>query len=193
MRPAAFDGAFQGLGAGGEQENFLERFGQNRSQLFHQARADFAGEAIVGEELGLRRLRDRLDDFAGAMAGVGNQHARGPVDPLVAVGVVDLESLGAVTHDGGLAAHGDGLVLVEPLENRDGLRRGQFGDDAAVSRFDARDALGNEIEFSGHLLNYHYMVRVMGLIVAAATIVASQESMFQPQFEAWLKLNSPYG
>ena len=139
-----------GFRAGGEQEDLLQRLGQNGDQLFDQARADLAGEAIIGEQVrgGLRG--DGVHDLLAAVAGVGDQHAGGPVDPLVAPGVEDLEAFGAMPDDGRLAAHGDGLVGVQALQDGQRLGHRQIRHDAAEGRLHARDGRGDETVFFGH-------------------------------------------
>ena len=101
-----------GFRAGGQQEDLLQRLRQNGDQLFDQACADLAREAIVGEQVRGSLRGDGVHDLLAAVAGVRNQHAGGPVHPLVAPGVEDLEAFRAMPDDGRLAAHGDGLAGV---------------------------------------------------------------------------------
>ena len=137
------------------RKTFFSGSGRMADERLHQARADLAREAVIGQQLRLRLPRDRVDDLLAAVAGVGDQHAGRPVDPLVAPGVVNLEAFGVVPDDGRLAAHGDRLVLIKPLENRNRFRRGDIGDDPAEGRFHAGNAFGDEVEFSGHCCSTH--------------------------------------
>jgi hypothetical protein len=90
------------------RNTFFSGSGSRSEKLLHQPRADFAGEAIVGEQAGGACAAIGVGDLLAAVAGVGDQHAGGPVDPLVAPGVVHLEALGAMPDDGRLPAHGHG-------------------------------------------------------------------------------------
>src|ERR1039458_2030826 len=95
---------------------------------------------------------DGVHDLLAAVAGVGDQHAGGPVHPLVAPGVEDLEAFGAVPDNGRLAAHGDGLAGVEALQDGQRLGYRQIRHDPAEGRLDARDGPGDEAVFSDHNL-----------------------------------------
>src|ERR1022692_2675849 len=77
MRTAQLDGALDGVRAGGEQEDLLQRLGKNGDELFDQARADLAREAIVGEQARGSLRGDGVHDLLAAVAGVGDQHAGG--------------------------------------------------------------------------------------------------------------------
>ena len=57
VRAAQLDGALHRFRAGGQQEDLLQRLGQNGDELFHQARADLARKAIVGEQVRRRPAR----------------------------------------------------------------------------------------------------------------------------------------
>src|SRR5439155_25225996 len=104
----------------------------------------------IREQLRLSLRGDGLDDFLAPMACVGDEHTGGPIDPLVARWIVDLETFGPVPHDGRLAAHGDRLEPIQPLEYGNRFRRGQVGDNAAIPRFHTRYAFRGKTEFSGH-------------------------------------------
>ena len=87
---------------------------------------------------------DRVDDLLAAVAGVGDQHAARPVDPAVAVRIVNLEALGMVPDDGRLAAHGHRLDAFQNFERGNGARRRNLRHNAPVLRLYAGDPLGYE-------------------------------------------------
>src|SRR5262245_22282686 len=84
------------------------------------------------------------------MTGVGDQDPGGPVDPLVAATVVDLQAFGVIPYDRWLAAHGHRFVGIEAFEDGSGCGGRYCGDDAPVGRFDPWYAFRNEVKFSGH-------------------------------------------
>ncbi|MGC4052521.1 MAG: hypothetical protein QM757_24585 [Paludibaculum sp.] len=112
-----FDGELDSLGAGGEQKDLLQRLRHEADEAFAEFGANGGGEAVVREQSVLRLGADRVGDLFAAVAGVGDEDAGRPVEPLVAPGVVDLEAFGAVPDDGRLAGHGAQLEVVQLLEN----------------------------------------------------------------------------
>lgn len=138
---AELDGALHRLGARGEQENLLEPFRQHRGKPLHQPRANFAREAVVGQEPPPGLRRDRLDDLRAAVSRIAHEHARRPVNPLIAPGIEDLEAFGPVPHDRGLALHGQGLVFLERVQDRQGLRHRDGRDDPSVVCVDCHKSL----------------------------------------------------
>ena len=118
VRAAQLDGGLHGFRAGGQQEDFLQRRGQNGGQLFHQARADFTRKAIIREQTRVGLRRDGVHNLLPAMAGVGDQHPGGPIDPLVAPSIENLKAFGAIPDNGRLPAHCDRFVCVQALQYR---------------------------------------------------------------------------
>ena len=110
VSPGQLQGAFGGLGTRGKQKAFIQSCGGNLDELLHQTGTPLGGKAVVMEQTFFCLLDDGVHDFRMAVADVGDQHARAPVQPLIAVAVVDLESFGAVPDNRRLAAHGARLV-----------------------------------------------------------------------------------
>lgn len=145
-----FNGAFDGFRADGEQEDLLMGFRHEVGEAFDEVGADFVGEAVVGEEAVLGLFDDGVDDFGAAVAGVGDEDAGGPIDPLVAPFVFDGRVEGGIPDDGGLALHGGGLEGGELFEDGDGFGDGEIGDDAAEGGFDTGYGAGDEVVGSSH-------------------------------------------
>ena len=145
-----FDGALDGFGADGEEEDFFVGLRHEIGEAFHEVGADFVGEAVVGEEAVLGLFNDGVDDFGAAVAGVGDKDAGGPIDPLVAPLVFDRSVDGGIPDDGGLALHGGGLEGGELFEDGDGFGDWEIGDDAAEGGFDTEYGAGDEVVGSSH-------------------------------------------
>lgn len=145
-----FDRAFDGFRADGEEEDLLMRLWHEVRETLDEVGADFVGEAVVGEEAVLGLFDDGVDDFGAAVAGVGDEDAGGPIDPLVAPFVFDGRVEGGIPYDGGLALHGGGLEGGELFEDGDGFGDGEIGNDAAEGGFDAGYGAGDEVVGSSH-------------------------------------------
>ena len=124
---AELDRAFDGFRAGGQQKHLLERLRQQARQPFHQLRALQVGEAVTSEQTLGGLAADGVANFLAAVAGVGDQHARGPVDPAVAERVVNLKAGGMIPQNRRLAAHGQRLPARQRLERRQRARSRYFG------------------------------------------------------------------
>ena len=114
------DGALHRFRPGGEQEDlFLSGSGRRpASRSTGKARSDVARKAVAGQQAGRCLSGDGINDWLPSMSGVGDQHSRRPIDPAVAVSVVDLKTFGLVPHYGRLATHCERFVALQPFENR---------------------------------------------------------------------------
>ena len=110
------------------------------------SRANLRGEAVVVHQAVLDLVQNRLADPRMVVAGVGHQHAGGPVQPHVAPAVVDLDAFGPVPDHRRLAAHRDGLEPPQPLQDGDRLGHGDLGDDPPVLGLDRGDFAGTQVE-----------------------------------------------
>ncbi len=84
---------------------------------------------------------DGVDDLLAAVAGIGDEHAGRPVDPVIAASVVDLEAFGVIPHDRRLAAHRHRFEAVQLFKSRDRFRNRQLGSDTPQARVDGIDCL----------------------------------------------------
>ena len=75
--------------------------------------AFLAGEAVVVNEPAVDLVANRPANRLRAMAGVGDEHAAGKIQPYVTVRIVNLHTLGAIPHYRRLATHRDGLEITE--------------------------------------------------------------------------------
>jgi hypothetical protein len=106
--------------------------------------------------------RDRLTDAAlshstsftdpafRVSAGVGHEHAAGPIEPTVAILVEHGTILGAIPHEGRLAAHGLRLELPELLKRRHRVRVRQRRGNVAILCVHPRHRAGSDAEFFAH-------------------------------------------
>lgn len=70
---AEFDGAFDGLGAGGIEEDLFEGLGEDFDEARGEAGSGLIGERESGEEMRLSLAGDGVGDFFAAVAGVSDQ------------------------------------------------------------------------------------------------------------------------
>ena len=150
VRAHQLDRAFDGLRTRREQEDLLQRRGHQVGQALDEVGADFVREAVVSQQPVACLLLNGFDDLFAAVAGVGDQHAARPVDPAVPPAVPHAVVLGAVPHHRRLALHGDGLVVVQLLQNRQRLGHGEISDDAPQSGLHTLHRTGDEFVGSSH-------------------------------------------
>jgi hypothetical protein len=93
--------------------------------------------------VGARLFGDGVGDLFAAMAGIGDQYAARPIDPLIAPGVGDLVALRAVPDYRRLPAHGARLVLVKLLQDGERFGSGKRCNNFAVTRIDPLHGLWN--------------------------------------------------
>ena len=148
---AQLDRAFDGFRAGGQQEHFLERLRQQPGEPLDQLCALQVGEAVAGEQTLGGLAADGVADFLAAVAGVRDQHARGPVDPAVAESVVNLEARGMIPQDRRLAAHGQRFPTRQRFEYRQRAGGRNLGLNAPQWRVDVRNAFRCEVVIFSHV------------------------------------------
>ena len=127
------------------RKTFFSGSGRIERSFSTSFRRGLVGETVGGEQAVVDLGADRGGDARGVVAGVGDQHAGGPVDPAVAPGVVDRKAFGAVPDDRRLALHGYGLGGLQPFEQGHRFRHWKLRHDAAEGRFDARDGARLEV------------------------------------------------
>ena len=122
MRADQLDGALGRLRTGREQEYLVQAFGGQLHKLLHQRGAFLAGKHVVVHQAAVDLVDDGLAHFGRPVAGVGHQHAAAPVQPAIAVFVIDENILGAVPNQRRLAAHGLRLELAQLFQRRQRVR-----------------------------------------------------------------------
>lgn len=84
------------------------------------------------------------------MSAVSHQDAAAPIQPLIAVMVIDRDAFGAMPHQRGLAAHGVGFVLAQLVQNADGIRVRERRADPSIPGFYFGHGAGLDTEFVTH-------------------------------------------
>ncbi len=140
VRLAQLDAVLRCLTARAEDEDgVIVRPGRERLQHRGELCAPLVHEDVGGEQALVNHLTQRLLDLFGAMARVGDEYARRPVDPAVAPRIRNDEVLRLVPDDRGLAHHRLRLRLLQLLKDRERLGHGQLRFDRAVLRIDMRN------------------------------------------------------
>ena len=169
--PRQLDGGLGCLGAGGQQEDLLQRVGRELRQLRHEPGAHLAGEAVVVQQRLLGLGADGLHDLRPAVPGVGHEHARAPVDPGVAPGVVDLEAICSIPNHIALAAHRAGLIPVERFEDGYRVRRG----DGCLNAAELGVHLGDDLRDNSGFAHVSFSSRtVIDSVTATAACLPSR-------------------
>ena len=150
MRAAELDRAFRRLRARREQEHFLQPLRREPGENFCKLRALLARETIIMQQSAVHLIEDRLPHLRRAVARIRHEHSARPVEPAVAVLVVNGDVLRAIPHDRRLAAHGLRLKFSQPLQHRKRVRMRDLRRDAAILGFDERDSPRNDAEFFAH-------------------------------------------
>ena len=132
MRSGEFDGAFGGLGAGGEQKDFVQSRRSHARQALGESSAFFAGKAVIVEQAAVHLIEDGLAYLGCGVAGVGDQDPAGKVEPAVAVLVINRNVFGAVPDEDRLAVHGLRFELAKLLKRR---QRVGCGSGVAIRRY----------------------------------------------------------
>ncbi len=143
--PGELDGALARFGPGRQQEDLLESFGRDAGKFLDAAGPDLRGKAVIVKKPVVRLVANGPPDFGMGVAGVGDDHAGRPVEPHVSPAVVDLDPLGPIPQHQGLPAHRKRFEPAKLLKDRDRLRHGDIGSDAAVLRMNRRDFAGKKI------------------------------------------------
>src|SRR6185369_13589599 len=97
--------ALGGLRTGGQQKDLVQAGWSQARQTFNQRGSLLARKAVIVQKPTLDLVDDGLLDLRCAMAGIRNQDARTPVEPTIAVFVVNKDVLRAFPNQGRLAAH----------------------------------------------------------------------------------------
>ena len=90
----------------GEKENFFEILGRKADESFGKFSAFFTRENVIVQQPAVHLLDDGFSDLGHAMTTVGYEDATAPIQPLVAVSVIDINIFGAVPNQRRLPAHG---------------------------------------------------------------------------------------
>ena len=107
------DGIFRRFRTGREQENFVQTFRRESDQILCQRGAFFTRKNIVVKQPAVDLVDDGLLYLGRAVSRVRDQHAGTPVEPAIAVFVVNGAVLGAFPDKRRLAAHGNRLEFSE--------------------------------------------------------------------------------
>src|SRR5436190_3229340 len=99
-------------------------------------------------------VNNRLADLGGTVPRVGDENTRTPVQPAIAIFVVNGNIVGAVPNQWGLAAHGLRLELAQFLEGRQRVRMRQRCCDPTKFGFNSRNFARGDAEFLTHNRNY---------------------------------------
>jgi len=150
MGAGQFEGALRRFRTGCQQKDFLQPRRGDLDQLFHERGADFAGKHVVMQQAVVDLGENRLAHLGRAMPRVGHEHAAAPVQPAVAVGVVNEHVFRPVPDQRRLPAHGLRLELAQLLQRGHRIRVRQGRDDAAMPGFDPRNVARRDAKLFAH-------------------------------------------
>src|SRR5206468_3862787 len=88
--------------------------------------------------------------FRSAVAAVSDEDAAAPVQPAIAVFVIDRKILSAIPDQRRLASHRQGLEPAQQFESCHRVRMRQLSNNSPMRSFDARDSARDDAEFFAH-------------------------------------------
>ncbi len=150
VRAAQLDRALRRLRASRQQEDFFQALRRNAGEAFRERRAFFIWKYVAVQQAAVHLRDDRLAHLRRGVARVGDEHARRPVQPAVAVFVENENVFRTVPDHRRLTAHRDRLECAQLLERRHRIGMRQRRRDAAIFRFDVRDFARRDAEFFAH-------------------------------------------
>ena len=90
---------------GGQQERFIQAGWSDFAQLAHQGETGLAGKTIVVNKPMMNLIGHRLGNGRVSVTGIGHEYIAGPVEPLIAPAVENMNTLRAIPEDRRLAGH----------------------------------------------------------------------------------------
>ena len=96
-------------------------------------------------------IPDSITNRLGAMAGIGNEHAAGEIQPHISIGIMHLKTFSTVPDYRRLSTHGNGLHIAKCFQCDNRLGCGQSGRNAPVSGVNLRNLYWLDTKFLTHL------------------------------------------
>ena len=132
-------------------------------EIFSNGRAFFAGKDIVVQEAAVDLINDCVAHFRRAVAAIGDQHAATPIEPFVAIFVVNKNVFCSVPNERRLTAHGLGFQLTQLFERGYRIRMRELRNNPAILGFDSRNYARRNAEFFAHVLFFRSRENLLGV------------------------------
>ena len=150
MRARQLQRVLRAFRAGRQQKNLVQPIGRQFRQKRHELCPLRAWKHVIVQQALVHLIRDSPPNFGHPVPGIGNQNARTPIEPHIAVLVVHLTVLCAIPHERRLPAHGNGFNPVQRFQYGHRIRMGQWRHNPPILRLDPRHFNGRHIKFFSH-------------------------------------------